>query len=339
MGVGELLRQLDATVLPPLSRALSWFLRGAVRRRLLLSGGVIAAFALLMASVWAARQPPTSPTPVGHLVRVGVSDGQSVSSYAAESEKELADLAHTGTGPAYALVSFTAYLAPDRFGAVLRDVEVHRGHARAPLPGVATDVVEITIRTMPGDLRTGMAGVAEDKAALAEAYRRDAAKLTGSSEVERSQRESYQTKADNAAAEAAAYQSMCSCLYAAVVRGTPSALDRLGQAAGVRTVDPAPEVRALDRAVFVPPIPEDPDNSEPPRTGSPSPSPSGVPSDTPSPTTQPSDSASPSPSPSKPSSASPSGSGTSSSHSPDDTGEGVEPESAETSPAVPGTAG
>lgn len=321
MEVGELLRQLDAKVLPPLGRALSWCMRGAIRRRVLLSTGVIAALGLLMASVWAARQPPTSPTQVGYVVRVGVADGQSISSYADAADRELADLAEGGGGPAYALVSFTAYLAPDRFAKALRDVEVHRAYARAPLQNIRTDVVEITIRNLARDLRTGMGAVADRKADQAEAYRQDAAKLTGSSEVERAQRESYQAKAEDAAAEAAAYRSMCSCLYAAVVRGTPGALDRLSQAAGVRTVDPAPEVVDLDRAVFIPPIPELPDNSVPDPSATPSPSPSTTPSSSPSSTPQPSDPTSPPPSPSEPPSGRPSVSTDSQSPTGDDVGE------------------
>ncbi|MGH3648988.1 MAG: hypothetical protein ACRDTM_17645 [Micromonosporaceae bacterium] len=339
MEVGELLRQLDAKVLPPIGRALTWCTRGAVRRRVLFSTGVVAAFALLMASVWAARQPPTSPTEVGYVVRVGVADGQSISSYDEAADRELEDLADQGGEPAYALVSFSAYLTPDRFATPLGDVEVHRGYARAPLRDIRTDVVEITVRTMPGDLRTGMVSVAEDRAARAEAYRRDAAKLTGSSEVERQQRESYQAKAEDAAAEAAAYRSMCSCLYAAVVRGTPGALDRLGQAAGVRTVDPAPEVTDLSRAVFVPPIPEDPYNSEPEPSGTPSASPSDEPSSPTSPTPRPSNSTPPSPSPSGAPSETPSASDDTRSPTDDEAGKEVADPAADTTRLPAGMTG
>ncbi|MBM0239561.1 hypothetical protein JNW88_24810, partial [Micromonospora sp. ATA32] len=39
----------------------------------------------------------------------------------------------------------------------------------------------------------------------------------------------------------------------------PAVLRRVAARAGVRAVDPAPEVRRLDRAVFTPPLPEQDD--------------------------------------------------------------------------------
>jgi hypothetical protein len=61
---------------------------------------------------------------------------------------------------------------------------------------------------------------ADHKAAETRSYQSDAEKLTESSTAERDRRDSYRAKA--AAAEA--YRSMCSCLYAAVVRGVPEEL-------------------------------------------------------------------------------------------------------------------
>ncbi|MGH3730313.1 MAG: hypothetical protein ACRDTU_16405 [Micromonosporaceae bacterium] len=276
MGAGELLRQLDRRVLPPIGRVLAWSLRGAIRRRLVIGVGVLGSTALLAASVWAAHEPPTSPEGVGHVVRVGVANGQSVESYESAAGRELEKLTDgDGASQSYALVSFAAYLAPGRFVAALRGAATYRGYARVPLPNHTTNVAEITIQGKLGDLRAEMAKVADQKAAEAGSYQRDADKLTGSSDVERDRRERYRARADVADAEAKAYRSGCSCLFAAVVRASPSVLGRLANTPGVRTVDPAPEVTTLKRAIFMPPLPESPDNPVPaPATSSLSPSPS-----------------------------------------------------------------
>jgi hypothetical protein len=71
--------------------------------------------------------------------------------------------------------------------------------------------------------------------------------------------ESYRRAALTATAEATAYRTHCSCVYAAVVRAAPEALADLARRPGVRAVDPAPEVSRLDRAVFAPPLPEQTD--------------------------------------------------------------------------------
>ena len=71
--------------------------------------------------------------------------------------------------------------------------------------------------------------------------------------------DAYRRAARTANAEATAYRTHCSCVYAAVVRAAPSALAELARRPGVRAVDPAPEVRSLDRAVFQPPLPEQTD--------------------------------------------------------------------------------
>ena len=66
----------------------------------------------------------------------------------------------------------------------------------------------------------------------------------------------YETAAGTAATEAAAYRSGCSCVFAAVLRAAPAVLQGVARRAGVRIVDPAPEVRRLDRTEFRPPLPE-----------------------------------------------------------------------------------
>jgi hypothetical protein len=69
-------------------------------------------------------------------------------------------------------------------------------------------------------------------------------------------RQAYETAAAVADAEAHAYRGQCACVFAAVVRGDPAALHRIAGRDEVRVVDPAPEVRRLDRVEFRPPLPE-----------------------------------------------------------------------------------
>ena len=56
-------------------------------------------------------------------------------------------------------------------------------------------------------------------------------------------RRAYETAARTAEAEAAAYRSGCACVFAAVVRGRAGRVAAGRGPAGVRSVDPAPEVR------------------------------------------------------------------------------------------------
>jgi hypothetical protein len=77
----------------------------------------------------------------------------------------------------------------------------------------------------------------------------------------------YASGAEVATAEAAAYRRHCSCVYAAVVHAAPAALRALADRPEVRVVDPAPEIRRLDRTVFLPPLPDQVTRAEPPADG------------------------------------------------------------------------
>jgi hypothetical protein len=99
-------------------------------------------------------------------------------------------------------------------------------------------------------------------------------------------RQAYETAARTAGAEAAAYRSGCACVFAAVVRGAPAALQLVATRPGVRAVDPAPEVQRLDRAEFRPPLPEQDGTVPAEASGSPQVAPnddSGIASRTPTP--------------------------------------------------------
>ncbi len=295
MGAGDLFRKLDSRVLPPLVHGVTRLGEGPARLRLLSTAALLSVAAVLVAAVWAAeRRPGVGDPTVGDVVRVGVIEGQSIPGYVASSRGELAALLTSppaGGTPVetYALVTLSAYLAPDALPPVLDGVAVAEVFARVPLPGVQTQIMRIPAFRVPDDVAAGMTEAAGRKDREAANYHRLSAALRGDGEQERRLREVYDGGADVATTEAAAYRARCACVYAAVVRATPAALDRITSRAQVRAVDPAPEVRRLDRAVFLPPLPEQDDVARPPADEGvpPAPAPSEQPRTSPGITTSP----------------------------------------------------
>ncbi|MFJ6196379.1 hypothetical protein [Micromonospora sp. NPDC092111] len=222
----------------------------------LVTAAVLGVGAVLLTVGWAGRQDaPVGDRTVGQVERVGVAPGDALPGYVAAAATELTAL----TAGAYALVPFDAYLTPDRLPALLAGVEVSAVITRVPLPDRQTEVIRLPARLLPGDVTAGMAGAAARKDREAADYRIRAA---GTADPEL--RRVYDTGARVAAREADAYRSACGCVYAAVVRAEPAALRALAGRAGVRAVDPAPEVTRLDRTVFTPPLPEQRDVARPP---------------------------------------------------------------------------
>lgn len=268
MRVGELLRRLDSRLLPPLARGLARLSQGPVRPRVLTVAALLSVTAVLVTAVWAAERGPVVAQGGGDVVRVGATEGQSIPGYVRSSRERLdALLAAPATegAPAetYALVTFSDYLSPDRLAPVLDGVSVSEVFGRVPLPGAQTQIVRIPAFRIPADVVAGMDQVADRKDAEARDYESRRAGL-GDDEGHRELRELYDSGVRIAAAEAAAYRSHCACLYAAVVRATPARLDEVARRANVRAVDPAPELRRLERAVFLPPLPEQRDVVRPP---------------------------------------------------------------------------
>ncbi|WBB67288.1 hypothetical protein [Micromonospora sp. WMMD812] len=286
MRAGDLLRQLDQRLLPPLTRAVARLAVTSARPRVLTSTALLSAAAVLLTAVWATGGRPVGDPTVGEVTRVGVVDGDSVPGYLRAAADDLAALpsaAPTGADGTYALVSLDTYLAPQRLAAVLGDVSVSAVFGRVPLPGRQTEIVRIPALRVPDDVVAGMAELAARKDREAADYRARAAASTGDADL----RQVYASGAEVAAAEAAAYRSGCACVYAAVVRAEPATLRAVAARRAVRAVDPAPEVRRLDRTVFTPPLPEQRDVVRPPAdTALPEPTasrPGGTPA-TPSPT-------------------------------------------------------
>ncbi|BCJ77803.1 hypothetical protein CS0771_73470 [Catellatospora sp. IY07-71] len=269
------LRHLDQVVVPRLARGFARVARGRLRLRLLTGVALCGVTGALLAVVWTAHRGTTAEaeTAIGETVQVGVVQGQSVPVYARQARSELATLLkRPAASPVetYALVSLKAYLAPKRLTPVLGGVSVVEVFARVPLKEADTQSVRIPAFQIPDDVVTGMRQVAQRRAADAGDFRDLAAKLRTADAAEDRLRDTYLDDSGVAAAEAEAYRAACTCVYAAVVRATPAALDQIAARPEVRAVDPAPEVRRLDRAVFLPPLPEQVGQAGPSATATPS---------------------------------------------------------------------
>ncbi|MDG4756932.1 hypothetical protein [Micromonospora sp. WMMD710] len=272
MRAGDLLRQLDQRLLPPLTRAVARLGDRSGRSGVLTWAALLSMAAVLGTAVWAADDVPVGDRTVGEVTRVGVTDGDSVPGYLRSAAADLAALpstAPTAGDGTYALVTLDAYLPPQRLAAVLGDVPVSTVFGRVPLPGRQT--VRIPALRVPDDVVAGMVEVAARKDTEAADYRKRAAEMTGDGVDERELRVRYADDAEVASAEAAAYRTGCACVYAAVVRAGPEVLRGVAARPDVRAVDPAPEVYRLDRAVFTPPLPEQRDVVRPPADTGPSP--------------------------------------------------------------------
>ncbi|WBB80033.1 hypothetical protein O7606_01115 [Micromonospora sp. WMMD882] len=264
MRTGELLRRLDQRLLPPLARALTG--RSDARPRALAWVAFASVGAVLFTAVWTTGRPPAGDRTVGEVTRVGVGDGDSIPGYLRAADDELAALPDPAPSGAatWALVSLAEYLPPARLAPVLGDIGVSAVFGRVPLPGRQTEIVRIPALRVPDDVVAGMTELAVRKDREAADYRARGAELAGGDPQARELREWYDSSARVAAAEAAAYRAGCSCVYAAVVRAEPAKLRSVAGRPGVRAVDPAPEVRRLDRTVFTPPLPEQRDEARPP---------------------------------------------------------------------------
>jgi hypothetical protein len=261
MNLGTRLADFDSRALAPIDRGYRRFVAGRTRPRGLTVIACLTVAAALSVAVWQAdRAAPAADMSAGEVVRVGVEQGGSIPAYAESSGRELTQLVAAGGPESYALVTFAAYLAPARLTPILGGVSVATVYVRVPLPGAQTEIVRIPATRVPIDVVTGMEQVADRKAREAADY---SARLIGSSDTALA--EVYRSGARVASAERDAYASHCACAYAAVVRATPAALQRIADLDGVRIVDVAPEVRRLDRAVFSPPLPEQTDRATPPQ--------------------------------------------------------------------------
>jgi hypothetical protein len=263
---GDLLRRLDSRFLPVLARGAVRLSQPAHRSRVLGGTAVLSVAAVMGTAIWAAdRSGAGGDLTVGQVVRVGVATGDSIPAYVRASRAELASLARaTPSIETYALVALSEYVSPARLTPIVRGTSLSEVLARVPLPDMQTEIVRLPAQRLPADAEAGMAAAADKKDREARNYRARGAGVAGDGQAERELRRLYETGAAVAQAEASAFRANCACLYAAVVRGTPAALGEITRRVGVRAVDPAPEVQRLERAVFLPPLPEQSDVVRPP---------------------------------------------------------------------------
>jgi hypothetical protein len=262
---------------------------GVVTLRAVLGLAVISAFALLLAAIWASRRDDAIPGAQSDLVQVGVVQGQAVSGYLRNSRAELAALTEPSAPPAgdtWALVSLDDYVAPGALPRMFDGAAVAQVYTRVPLAGRHTQVVRIPVYRFPADVVSGMLDAALQRDRERAEYQQLGRHVTGGGPNMARAREAYASAADTAGAEADAYRSGCACVFAAVVRAAPRGLQVVANRSGVRVVDPAPEVRQLDRAEFRPPLPEQDGTIPAEPSGSPIPVPnagSAIASPTPTP--------------------------------------------------------
>jgi hypothetical protein len=218
----------------------------------------VSAGVLLLGALWVSQRETTPTADPGDMIRVGVVSGQSVGVYLDHSRAELAALTDPSApvpGDTWALVSLDSYVSPWKLPAVLEGAPTVQVYARVPLPAARTAVIRIPVYSLPGDLLSGMLAAASQRDQEQAEYEQLSRRLGDGAGQERARR-AYDSAAATAAAEASAYRAGCSCLFGAVVRAAPAVLREIAERPGVRAVDPAPEVRSLDRTEFCPPLPE-----------------------------------------------------------------------------------
>lgn len=233
---------------------------GSLRLQVMTGVALAATATLVLAVAWAGRPGGADDPDPGDVVRVGVVEGQTVGGYVDSARRELsmlADPSGPAAGDTWALVSLRDYAVPGALPEVLGDAAVAQVYARVPLPDARTQVSLIPVYSMPGDVVAGMLNAALVRDQEQADFSRLERLQTGEGQRERRLRQTYANAARIAAREAAAYREGCACVFAAVVRATPAILNGIAARPGVRAVDPAPEVRSLDRTEFRPPLPEE----------------------------------------------------------------------------------
>jgi hypothetical protein len=251
------LQQLDQRLLPPVGDVLARIFRGAQRLRAFTVVVGVLAVTVTLLSVHQSNRPRSDPS-LGDVLRVGVAEGASIPAYVQAGRDELAAL--PGEAPVYALVSFTAYLGPERLTPVLADVSVSSVFARVPLPKTQTELVRLGAYRLPGDVVAAMDETARRKTEEAQHYRDLLVRLD---DAPSEARDLYVQGSIVADQEATAYREHCSCVYAAVVHAGPAALRAVAARPETRVVDPISDMQRLDRTVFLPPLPEQSTVAEP----------------------------------------------------------------------------
>jgi hypothetical protein len=271
MRTPRMLRRLDQRVLPPIGHALSGLSRGTRRLRLVLITASVLSVAIVLVTVYVATRSPVAPQRAAATrVRIGVMPGDSIADYVRRTRTDLGTQvqAHAGSDDTSiaALVSFTAYVAPDHVADLIAGTHVVSVFTHVPLDGQTTQIYNVAAYTLPGDIENAMHEQARLKAQAARNNSDKAAATDPDTDERRRLREQYLADSAAETAEANAYRSLCACVFAAVVYATPAQLAVVARRPGVRAVDPAPsvtELRDLQYAIFAPPRPEERTTADP----------------------------------------------------------------------------
>lgn len=256
------LRRLDDRALPALTGVIERVIRHRAFLAWLGAGIVLALVGTALAST---QRSQDDGKPVARSVtKVGPVEGTVIAEYTSAAQRELAGLTEAGTKPVYALVSLAGYGTPAQAAKISDGYRVSKAYFRVPLVGVQTEIQSADVAGLRRDLEANMRSAAARAERDAEGSDVQAARLSGSSAQERQLRAFYVESARLLREQAKQYRSLCACVYAFVVKATPKDLTTLSRRAGIRVVDPAPEISALDRAVFLPLLPEQAVTVQPP---------------------------------------------------------------------------
>jgi hypothetical protein len=254
-----MLHRVDQRVLPPIGRALGRLSRGARRLRVVMVTASVLSVAIVLLTVYAATRSPSTPERgAARQVRIGVTAGDSIPAYIRTAQAHLHSQvevqASTGI---FALVSFSGYVGPDDVAALVAGAQLVHVFTHVPLTGKTTEIFDFPAHRPPADITNAMYSQARTKAQAASNNTDIAAATPTDTDEGRRLRADLSAAAAIDTAEANAYGALCECVYATVVFATPAQLAIVATRPGVRVVDPAPDVKELQSAIFAPPRPEE----------------------------------------------------------------------------------
>jgi hypothetical protein len=277
-GRRPLLTRLDERVVPRLGGAL----RGARHRAAAATGApgrgvgrilrreptitvavvIVAAAALLLYTTGGDHRhavpparPSTAPTPSLPGDVLGPTVGQPVSTYLGVAQQRLKAIGTSGTSlPVTAVVDLTGYLTPAALDAQLNGlagVQVIRAFVQVA-PPAAGDIHTVTL-TSGSDLAADLDGLRAQAHTLVVNYRKRVALETSDpSAANEAVVTAYADAARQAKIDSGGIGAAAGCVFALVVTGPASQLQRLATQPDVRVLDPAPASVARDSLMIVP---------------------------------------------------------------------------------------
>jgi hypothetical protein len=200
-------------------------------------------------------RPSATPTPLLPDDVLGPTVGQPVSTYLAVAQQRLKAMAAAGTPqPVTAVVDLTGYLTPAALDAQLNGltgVQVIRAFAQVA-PPAAGDIHTVTLTT-GSDLAADLDALRAQAHTLVVNYRKRVAIATSDpSAANEAVVTAYADEARQAKIDLAGIGAASGCVFALVVTGPASQLQRLAAQPDVRVLDPAPASVSRDSLMIVP---------------------------------------------------------------------------------------